>query len=188
VTSTRLFILDELSRAESHGHGLRLRARQEHADVWTDIAVGGLYAALKRLSDEGHIAEARVEAAGNYPERTVYRITDTGREYLSQLQRAELERITFRMDPFDLAFTRANSIPPSELKAMIVARRDAFRGQAASRRADIDEVRAQLNVADMYAVEHLTGRLDYEADWHDRLLENFDTIIANFQPPEDTTG
>ena len=74
VSSIRLFILGALDiEGEMHGHQLRQLAEKEHIDMWTDITVGGLYGAIKRLAAEGLIEEARVEREGAYPERQVWR-------------------------------------------------------------------------------------------------------------------
>jgi hypothetical protein len=35
-----------------HGHQLRLLAEEEHVALWTDITVGSLYGAIKRLAAE----------------------------------------------------------------------------------------------------------------------------------------
>ena len=87
VTSIRLFILGALDiEGEMHGHQLRQLAEKEHIDMWTDITVGGLYGAIKRLAAEGLIEEARVEREGAYPERQVWRITEAGHEALHALR------------------------------------------------------------------------------------------------------
>jgi DNA-binding PadR family transcriptional regulator len=46
-----------------HGHQLRLLAEEEHVALWTDITVGSLYGAIKRLAAEELIEEVRVERA-----------------------------------------------------------------------------------------------------------------------------
>ena len=40
-----------------HGHQLRLLAEEEHVALWTDITVGSLYGAIKRLAAEELIEE-----------------------------------------------------------------------------------------------------------------------------------
>jgi DNA-binding PadR family transcriptional regulator len=84
VSSIRLFVLDSLQReGEMHGHQLRQLAELEHLDMWTDISVGALYGAIKRLAAEDLIEEARVEREGAYPERQVWRITEAGDKALA---------------------------------------------------------------------------------------------------------
>jgi DNA-binding PadR family transcriptional regulator len=55
------------------------------------ISSGSLYYGLKKMLQDGLICEEAVERAGRRPERSVYRITDTGREELGN----ELPRVIF---------------------------------------------------------------------------------------------
>src|SRR5262245_61880972 len=107
MSSIRLYILGALAdEGEMHGHQLRQLAEKEHVHLWTDISVGALYGALKRLAAEGLIDEARTEREGAYPERQVWRITDAGRLSLALLRDAALREVVVRPDPFDLAMSR----------------------------------------------------------------------------------
>ena len=76
VSSIRLFILGTLSASGPlHGHQIRQQAQSDRTEIWTDIQVGSVYGALKRLANEGLVRELRTERVGNRPERTVYEIT-----------------------------------------------------------------------------------------------------------------
>ncbi len=76
MSSIRLFILGSLEQhGPMHGHQLRLLDEEEHIDSFTDISVGSLYGAIKRLSAEGLIEELRTEREGGYPPRQVWDIT-----------------------------------------------------------------------------------------------------------------
>ena len=128
MSSIRLYILDALARrGDMHGHQLRLLAEKEHVHLWTDIRVGALYGALKRLATEGLLAEVRVEREGSYPERQVYGITDAGRTALDELHREGLEQVSFRPDPFDLALSRPDPDRLDDLPSALGARLAALR-------------------------------------------------------------
>ena len=91
MSSIRIFILGALdARGEMHGHQLRLLAEEEHIDQWTDITVGALYGAIKRLATEGLIEERRVEREGSFPERQVWGITA---ERVRQIERQALVKL-----------------------------------------------------------------------------------------------
>lgn len=70
------------ARGPMHGHQIRNQAQSDRTEHWTEVKVGALYGALKRLAGEGLIAATRSERQGNFPERTVYEITPQGRELL----------------------------------------------------------------------------------------------------------
>ena len=74
VSSIRLFILGTLATSGPlHGHQIRQQAQSDRTETWTDVQVGSVYGALKRLASEDLIREVRTEKVGNRPERTVYR-------------------------------------------------------------------------------------------------------------------
>src|SRR5664280_2612033 len=108
MSAIRLFVLSALAEhGPMHGHQIRQQAQSDRAELWTEVKVGALYGALKRLAGEGLIAELRSERQGNFPERTVYDITDRGREALAAVHGEALRTIVIRPDPFDLALVHA---------------------------------------------------------------------------------
>ncbi|HYR13924.1 MAG TPA: helix-turn-helix transcriptional regulator, partial [Mycobacterium sp.] len=120
MSSIRIFLLAALEeRGPMHGHQLRLLAEEEHVALWTDITVGSLYGAIKRLAAEELIEEVRVERAGAYPQRQVWAITDAGREALGGLRLRALRDIVIKPDPFDIAVTRVDPDHLDDLSAMI---------------------------------------------------------------------
>ena len=180
MSSIRLFVLDSFARhGEMHGHQLKLLAEQEHVHQWTDISVGGLYGALKRLAAEGLLAPVRTEREGNFPERQVWAITDEGRTALAESRRHALETVVLRPDPFDLALTRVDPDAVDELVGTVHGRR------AAVRRLLDDEIehhrRASpwLSVAEKHAMAHREHRLRAELAWHDTLIDALPEIVAD---------
>src|SRR5687768_11149692 len=120
-----------------HGHQLRLLAEEEHLHNWTDVTVGALYGAIKRLASEGLITETRVEREGSYPERQVFDITTEGSAALAELRSAGLSEIVLRPDPFDLAMTRLDPERLAELPALIERRIAALEGLLAASEAKL---------------------------------------------------
>ena len=177
MSAVNLFILDELSRGNAHGHQLLLKAEHEHVSIWTDIQVSGLYSALKRLVGQGLIRAAKTETASNYPERTVYAITKEGRQAQMDLLRNDLRKVIFRMDPFDLALQRAVDLSQKEIKSTLLERRDEFLKRASELSKQIMDVDARLNSIERRIAEHLIGRLKYEATWHTVMLQSITELI-----------
>ncbi len=80
MSSIRLFILSSFAQhGPMHGHRLRAEAERNRVPLWTDISVGAVYGAMKRLAAEGLLREAGSEREGNRPTRQLYEITDQGR-------------------------------------------------------------------------------------------------------------
>jgi DNA-binding PadR family transcriptional regulator len=182
VTPIRLFILDALARGEAHGHQLRALAAEEYLELWADVQVGGFYGTLKRLAAEGLVEAVRTETMGNYPERTIYAITDEGRDALAELQYDMLRKTTFRMDPFDLALSRAREITEGELRTVLAARRADYVHQRDSLHDQIHGsggLAERMSVVELHIVEHLLTRLDAEIQWHDKLMTDLPATVQS---------
>jgi DNA-binding PadR family transcriptional regulator len=180
VSSIRLFVLDTLERhGEVHGHQVRLLAEQEHVHLWTDISVGALYGAIKRLAAEGLVREVRTERAGAYPERQVYGITDAGRVALAGLRRSTSEQVAFKPDPFDLALSRPDPDRLDELPGLVAGRLDRLRALLAEARRNNDRARPYLSVGEAHALRHRERRLEAEIDWHADLLADLPAVVAD---------
>jgi DNA-binding PadR family transcriptional regulator len=176
----RLFVLDALARrGDMHGHQLRLLAEEEHVHLWTDISVGALYGALKRLAAEGLLAEVRTEREGGYPERQVYGITDAGRTALAALQHAVLGHVVLKPDPFDLALSRPDPDRLDDLADALAARLATLRGLLADARATTARARPHLSVGENHALLHREHRIRAEIDWHEALLAAVPEIVAD---------
>lgn len=180
MSSIRLFILGSLERhGPMHGHQLRLLAEKEHVDAWTDISVGSLYGAIKRLATEGSIEELRTERAGAYPPRQIWGITDAGRAAAGVIRMAALREIAAKPDAFDLALTLLDPDHLDDLPDMLEARLSAWRAMLADYDAHLAAIRRYLTRAEMHAAEHRQVRLRAEIAWHETLLADLPAIIED---------
>jgi DNA-binding PadR family transcriptional regulator len=182
VSSIRIFILGSLElRGPMHGHQLRLLAEQEHVAMWTDITVGGLYGALKRLAGENLIEQLRVEKAGSYPPRQIWSITEAGREALSSLRLRALSDIVIKPDPFDLAMTRLDPDHLADLPVTIAARITSLSAMLTEWDARAGAADRYLTVAEKLMIKHRLDRLRTEITWHQELADQLPKIIADEQ-------
>jgi DNA-binding PadR family transcriptional regulator len=180
VSSIRLFILDAFERRGAmHGHQLRLYAEQERVSLWTDISVGALYGALKRLSADGLLAVVRTEREGHFPERSVYALTDAGRHALVALREEGLRQVGMKPDPFDLAMTRLDPARLGEFGQAIEARLAELRALLAERVDLNTKARPYLTLAEVHALSHREHQLRAEIAWHESLLAEAPAIVAD---------
>jgi DNA-binding PadR family transcriptional regulator len=180
VSSIRLFILGSLAQhGAMHGHQLRLLAEEEHVNLWTDITVGALYGAIKRLATDGLIEEVRVERAGKYPERQVYDISQAGRRALSTLRFDGLRQVVLKPDPFDLALTRLDPDKLDDLATVIEHRLMVLRSLLRDSEGVIADALPYLSVSERYAMGHKEHRLRAEIDWHEQFLKAIPEIVAD---------
>ena len=177
-TSTRaqvleLAILGRLQKVPMHGYELR---KQLNAQLGTfrTLSYGSLYPALRRLTDDGRIAEVTGDtlphALAGKRGRIVYELTDAGREYLtSVLSRAE--PTAWDDDVFDVRFTLfATTDAHTRLRilegrhARMVERLELLRTSTQRTRERMDAYTAEL-------ARHGLEQVEHEVQWLENLID-----------------
>ena len=192
VSSIRLFILGTLAvTGPLHGHQIRQQAQFDRTETWTDIKVGSVYGALKRLASEGLVREVRTERVGNRPERTVYEITSEGRRALAAVHDTALRELDHHFDPFDLALAQSRNVADEDLERIVANRLAGLEVQLASQRHAADVAEPYVNEAERMVVRHLIARTEAEISWHTDLRARLPKISADFRDgiggPQQTT-
>ena len=119
--STRLVVLGLLQKRPLHGYEIK-HIIQDHMGDWTSIAFGSIYFALKKLTEEGMVEIAATEQEGNRPSRTVYAVTDTGRDEFLRLLRELLGKIERQYFATDVGLFFMDALPPGEMLGYLVGR------------------------------------------------------------------
>ena len=81
-TPVALSVLNLLAERPMHPYEMRVLMRQRHHDRAFQIRESSVYDTVARLADRGLIEPVEVSREGRRPERTVYSITEAGREEL----------------------------------------------------------------------------------------------------------
>ena len=84
-TPLGLSILQLLDERPMHPYELAATMRNRHLDEFIRLNFGSLYHTVDGLERSGWIVPAEREKEGGRPERTVYRLTKTGREVLARV-------------------------------------------------------------------------------------------------------
>ena len=85
ITPLALSILEVLDEHPMHPYQLASTMRDRHHDEFIRLNFGSLYHTVDALEKNGCIAPVEREKEGRRPERTVYRLTDSGRELLVRM-------------------------------------------------------------------------------------------------------
>jgi DNA-binding PadR family transcriptional regulator len=126
-----------------------LRSRGKDKDM--PIKWGSLYTVVGNLDKHGLIEVAGNERSGARPERTVYRITDAGREELTDWVR-ELIGTPEREQPrFEAGLSVLGVLSPAEAIALLRTRREALQSQVDGQRAAL--ARTAEDVPRIFLVE-----------------------------------
>jgi DNA-binding PadR family transcriptional regulator len=173
--STRLVILGYLRGRPLYGYELKQLIEHVMGD-WTNIAFGSIYYALGKLADEGFVEKVGTEQEGGRPSRTVYQITDAGREEFMRLLREVWDNVERQTFDFDIGLSFMSALPMDEVKGYLRKRvthlehiLQYLEAHQAEELADTDHVPTHLATA---VFGHHRRHLQAELDWTRELLQN----------------
>ena len=184
MSSIRLFILSSFAElGPMHGHRLRLEADRKRVPFWTDIPVGAVYGAMKRLASEGLLREAGQERQGYRPTRHLNEITETGRIALEELRVSGLTDIWFKYDPFDLALTKADAKDLGSFTAQLGDRLERLKAMLDERRDMVEAAIPYIGLIEEWALRHTERRLVAEIDFLTDLIASAPAISNDQHNP-----
>jgi DNA-binding PadR family transcriptional regulator len=147
--------------------------------LWTDITVGAVYGAVKRLATEGLLRDVGHERQGNRPTRQLYEITEAGRNSLAALRLEGLCDIWFKYDPFDLALTRAKPDLLKDIPAILAARLAQLQAMLQEARRINSDAQPKVGPAKVWALRHTEYRLEAEVAYLVDVIAALPDIIAD---------
>ncbi|MES9608712.1 helix-turn-helix transcriptional regulator [Actinomadura sp. NPDC000929] len=133
-----LAVLSTVSARPMHPYEMAslMRARGKDRDM--DIKWGSLYTVVGNLEKHGFLAVEGSAREGARPERTVYGITDAGRDELADWVR-ELIGVPERERPrFEAGLSVLGALGPDEVTALLRGRLDAMEREIAADQAALD--------------------------------------------------
>lgn len=139
-----LTILSLLNEKPMHPYEMRRVVRHRGKDEYLDLKPGSLYRTIDQLVRAGLVEPAERTREGRFPERTVYRITERGRDELEEWLREVLSTLQKDLPQMVAALSHVPHLEPGDALAQLEKR----------------TVRLEMAIAAMdTAAKHLEGRL-----------------------------
>jgi DNA-binding PadR family transcriptional regulator len=133
-----LAVLSYLTQRPMHPYELG-RTLLEHGDARSiKFNHGSLYMVVGQLARAGFVTELETTRDGHRPERTMYALTDAGRQELRDWLRELVEEPEHEYPHFVAALSLIAALPPSEVLALLRRRLDRLAVQRAEIRGQID--------------------------------------------------
>jgi DNA-binding PadR family transcriptional regulator len=111
LTPIALVVLALLHEEPMHPYEMHQTLRIRHTDRVVKLKAGTLYHTVERLARQGLIASTETSRTGRRPERTVYAITDAGRDLFTEQTISMLGNPAEEYPEYPLALTLANDVP-----------------------------------------------------------------------------
>lgn len=173
--SVRLVILGLLRQRPLYGYEIK-QIIEEHMGDWTSIAFGSIYFALDKLTEEGFIERAGVEQAGNRPSRSVFQVTETGRQEFLRLLRAGWRTVERQYFDLDLCLFFMGALPREEVKSYLHERIAGIEEVLHHVHAHQEEEMAKEEVPPLARAifSHTLAHTRAELEWLRSVLQDFE--------------
>ncbi len=167
---SRLMVLGLLSTdGPMHGHKIRRQAEISSVESWGGVNVGALYRELHKMDDEELVRPVRSEQLGLRPARTIYEITELGRQELVRLRIEAWRSEEGYLDPVGVALLFGGNTVPGELADLMRFRRQLLTAHLENLIAERERFAPQLSMAAIAVYRRGEMRLAAELAWHDEL-------------------
>ena len=134
-----------------------------------------LYKTIRRLNEAGLIAVRQTERDHQYPERTVYELTEDGARQ-AQAWLADMLATTRNEFPqFPAALSFAMLLPPGEFRAALEQRATTLRQELAGDEQTLESLRGTLPRVTLLDDEYLRAVMTAELTWIDGVLNDLRT-------------
>ncbi|TWH56996.1 putative transcriptional regulators [Desulfitobacterium sp. LBE] len=113
MSPVECMVLGLLYQGCKYGHEIDKVVTERHMRIWSKLTRASMYQALTRIEEKGW-AKTTVEKDGNFPERKMYMLTDTGEKALKAMLHeglASSEYVEFKISIY-ISFIYV--LPPQE--------------------------------------------------------------------------
>jgi DNA-binding PadR family transcriptional regulator len=160
-----LAVMVLLTEKPMHPYEIAQTLRRRGKDTSLKINFGSLYTVVQNLEKHGFVEVAEVQRQGNRPERTLYGITDAGREeateWLSDLLAVPAQEYPI----FEAALSLMGVLHPDEVARLLGERLNMLEVQAASLRGGLEKLYETLPRLFLIESEYKLHMIEAEAAW-----------------------
>ena len=137
-----LAVLALLFERPMHPYEMAATLKERHKEESIKLRYGSLYTVIELLLARGDIRAKATSREGKRPERTVYALTDAGREELLDWMRDLLRAPAKEYPQFEAALSLIAVLPPDEATALLRDRARQLAGEMARLETEIADVAA----------------------------------------------
>jgi DNA-binding PadR family transcriptional regulator len=147
-----LAVLALLFERPMHPYEMGMLLKQRHKEDSIKFRYGSLYTVIDLLLGRGYIAARETAREGRRPERTVYELTDAGREELHDWMADLIGQPNKEYPQFEAALCLLPVLPPDEALSLLRRRLELVDDNAGVLRRQIEQV-ASANFPPLFLVE-----------------------------------
>jgi DNA-binding PadR family transcriptional regulator len=166
VSPLALSILELLDERPMHPYELAATMRERHHDEFVRLNFGTLYHTVEVLERDGMIVSIEREKEGRRPERTIYQLTEPGRELLVSVVSDIIARPTREYVNFAAGLMFMHHLDAPRAAQLLSERVVALTAITAKLTRIMGELRtAGVTRLSLIELEHKIAMLEAERDW-----------------------
>lgn len=170
VSPLALSVLELLDERPMHPYELASTMRERHHDEFIRLNFGTLYHTVETLERNGLIASVEREKEGRRPERTIYQLTEPGRELLVQVVSEIIARPTREFVNFAAGLMFMHHLEASRAAQLLGERVAALRAVSEKLTRIMGELRtAGVTRLAIIELEHKIAMIEAEREWVHKL-------------------
>ena len=184
LTPLAIAVLSLLTREPLHPYEMRQRIRIQHIEQVMKVTQGTLYSTVERLAGTGLITPIETSREGRRPERTVYAITDAGRDQMVDALRETLMRPSPEYPRLAMALSFASTLDPAEVADLLERRSLNAEVHLSGLNTALDGTLKQgLPRVHVIETEYLAALARAELDWLRAAVEDIRAGRITWPPP-----
>jgi DNA-binding PadR family transcriptional regulator len=183
LTPLALAVLHLLGEQPMHPYEMQQLIKARYIDHVVKVTHGSLYHTVERLAGSGLIEPVETSREGRRPERTVYAITESGRDQAADRLCDLIARPTQEYPSFKAALAFVTTLTPGKVSELLARRSVGLEVYLTTHTTLIDTLIKQgLHRINLIEVEHVLAQSRAELDYVHALQEDIDTGRLTWTP------
>src|SRR5580658_9873625 len=180
-----LAVLSVLVPGPLHPYGIQRLLKHWGKDEVINLGQrANLYKTINRLHEAGLIAVRQTERDQQYPERTVYELTDEGRRRAPEWLAEMLATVRSEFPQFPAGLSFAMGLPPEQLREALERRAAVLRESLAGIEQVLDRYSGTLPRVTLLDDEYRRAAIAAELAWIDGVVEDLRTGALTWSEEE----
>lgn len=189
LTPLALAVLRLLHTGPMHPYEMQQRIRDWGIDEVVKVTHGALYHTVERLMRAELIEPTETSRSGRRPERTVYAITDAGRELTLGSLNDLLSGVDREYPKFRTALAFLSLLPPEEARERLTMRAVRLEAELSATKTAYDAlIKNGVPRIHLIEVDHMTGQTRAELDVVRTIIDEIETGRLTWSPNFLTRG
>lgn len=181
LNTLAVIVLDLLHERPMHPYEMSRLLAERHVDEILGVKRGSLYGTVERLERDGLLETVETSREGRRPERTVYRVTDAGRDAYEARTHELITGMPYEPRRFTAGVMLLNALAPEQAARLLGDRLVSLRAQIAAFDVVLGE-HAHLPRVHMLEIEFAQTLLRAEQRWVEGVRDDIEAGRLAWSP------